>query len=229
MGLALVCGLIVCNLTLKPLVARIRPYDMRPIDNMLTEPMHDFSFPSGHTIASFEAAIVLLIRNKRFGIPATVLAAVISFSRLYLYVHYPTDVLFGAALGALFACLWEFIYQKHEKQKWYIFAGFALLSIIFTCIFHTNKGMVEICACTTAAAICLPLENKYICFEDAKGAKNRIFRALIGLGCVGAVYCLFSFLPFAFLELLPWKFVKYFLTVSVATLLVPYLFKKIKI
>ena len=89
--------------------------------------------------------------------------------------------------------------------------------------------MVEICACTVAAAICLPLENKFIKFEDAKGAKSRILRALIGLVCVGAVYCLFSFLPFHFLELLPWKFVKYFFTVSVATLLVPFLFKKLKL
>ena len=103
MGLSLVCGLILCNLTLKPLVARVRPYDLRPIENMLSEPMHDFSFPSGHTIASFEGAVVLLIRDKRFGIPATVLAFLIAFSRLYLYVHYPTDVLASIILGSLFS------------------------------------------------------------------------------------------------------------------------------
>ncbi|MBQ2732812.1 MAG: phosphatase PAP2 family protein [Clostridia bacterium] len=119
MGLALICGLVLCNLTLKPLVARIRPYDLRPIENMLTEPMHDFSFPSGHTIASFEAAIVLLIRDKRFGIPATVLASVIAFSRLYLYVHYPTDVLASVILGSLLAVfsVWAVnkLYARFEK------------------------------------------------------------------------------------------------------------------
>ena len=119
MGLALICGLVLCNLTLKPLVARIRPYDLRPIENMLTEPMHDFSFPSGHTIASFEAAIVLLIRDKRFGIPATVLASVITFSRLYLYVHYPTDVLASVILGSLLAVfsVWAVnkLYARFEK------------------------------------------------------------------------------------------------------------------
>ena len=119
MGLALICGLVLCNLTLKPLVARIRPYDLRQIDNMLTEPMHDFSFPSGHTIASFEAAIVLLIRDKRFGIPATVLASVIAFSRLYLYVHYPTDVLASIILGSLLAVfsVWAVnkLYARFEK------------------------------------------------------------------------------------------------------------------
>ncbi len=119
MGLSLVCGLILCNLTLKPLVARIRPYDMRPVENMLTEPMHDFSFPSGHTIASFEAAVVLLIRDKRLGIPATVLAVLIAFSRLYLYVHYPTDVLASIILGSLLAVfsVWAVnkLYERFEK------------------------------------------------------------------------------------------------------------------
>ena len=74
---------------------------------MLIKPLSDFSFPSGHTLASFEAAVVLLIRDRRFGIPAIVLAVLIAFSRLYLYVHYPTDVLAGAVLGtfiAFFAC-----------------------------------------------------------------------------------------------------------------------------
>ena len=119
MGLALACGLVLCNLTLKPLVARVRPYDLRPVANMLTEPMHDFSFPSGHTIASFEAAVVLLIRDKRFGIPATVLACLIAFSRLYLYVHYPTDVIASVILGSLLAifAVWAVnkLYARYEK------------------------------------------------------------------------------------------------------------------
>ena len=67
--------------------------------------MHDFSFPSGHTIASFEAAVVLLKNSKKMGIPAIILAILISFSRLYLYVHYPTDVLASVILGTLFALI----------------------------------------------------------------------------------------------------------------------------
>jgi undecaprenyl-diphosphatase len=86
---------------------------------MITEPMHDFSFPSGHTIASFEAAVVLLIRDKRFGIPATVLACLIAFSRLYLYVHYPTDIIASVILGSLLAifAVWAVnkLYARYEK------------------------------------------------------------------------------------------------------------------
>ena len=63
----------------------------------------------------------------------------------------------------------------------------------------------------------------------AKGVKNRIFRALIGLACVGAIFALFSYLPFAFLDLWAFKFIKYFLTVLSGALLAPYLFVKLKI
>lgn len=115
-GVALLSGLIIGNLTLKPLVARIRPYDMPGVEiDLLIERLSDKSFPSGHTLASFEAATVLLINDKRFGIPAIVLASVIAFSRLYLYVHYPTDVLGGIVLGVLIAFASCFIVNKVQK------------------------------------------------------------------------------------------------------------------
>ena len=108
MAIAMMIGLLVCNVTLKPLVARIRPYDLQAelgvTIRLLCEAQHDFSFPSGHTIASFEAAVVML-KNRKFGIPAMILAVLISFSRLYLYVHYPTDVIVSVILGTLFALI----------------------------------------------------------------------------------------------------------------------------
>ncbi len=103
MGIALVLGLIFCNGTLKPLVARVRPYDVKGIMPYLIEVQHDFSFPSGHTTASFEGAAVVFLYNKKWGIAALVLAALIAFSRMYLYVHYPSDILAGVVLGVLFA------------------------------------------------------------------------------------------------------------------------------
>lgn len=117
MGTALLIGLLVCNVTLKPLVARIRPYDYqlehfgKTIQLLVATP-HDFSFPSGHTIASFEAATAIMIHNRKLGIPAMILAVLISFSRLYLYVHYPTDVLASVVLGVGFAFLGSFLVAK---------------------------------------------------------------------------------------------------------------------
>ena len=105
MGLSLIMGLLVCNMTLKPLVARIRPYDLNSSVSLLIDKPHDFSFPSGHTQASFGGAMVLFFRDKRWGSAAVCLAVLIAFSRMYLYVHYPTDVLTAAVLGTLFAYL----------------------------------------------------------------------------------------------------------------------------
>ena len=104
MGLALLMGLLLCNLTLKPLCHRPRPYDYQydvfgKLIPLIIQRQHDFSFPSGHTIASFEAAGVIALNNKKWGIAALVLASLIAFSRLYLYVHYPTDVLASIVLG----------------------------------------------------------------------------------------------------------------------------------
>lgn len=117
MGAALIIGLLLCNVTLKPLVARIRPYDYQlehfgVTIKLLIEAQHDFSFPSGHTIASFEAATVLLIHSKKAGIPAMILACLIAFSRLYLYVHYPTDVITSIILGIGIGILGNWLVQK---------------------------------------------------------------------------------------------------------------------
>ena len=117
MGFALLLGVLICNVTLKPLVQRPRPYDFVEansgvIINLLIDKQIDFSFPSGHTIASFEAATVLLINDKRMGIPAMILAVLVAFSRLYLYVHYPTDVIFSVFAGILFAFIGNALAQK---------------------------------------------------------------------------------------------------------------------
>ena len=117
MGFAMAMGLLVCNVILKPLVGRIRPYDFQLEHFQVTIPLlisglSDFSFPSGHTIASFEACTVLMLNDKRLGIPATILAILIAFSRLYLYVHYPTDVIFSVFAGILFGFLGNMIAQR---------------------------------------------------------------------------------------------------------------------
>ena len=99
MGLALIFCLLIGNMTLKPLIARPRPYSYFPEMALLVAPLSDFSFPSGHTFASFASATALYLHHKKFGIAAYILAAVIAFTRLYLYVHFPSDVLAGLLLG----------------------------------------------------------------------------------------------------------------------------------
>lgn len=96
---ALLLGQLLGNVILKPLVGRVRPSNINmEISIPITRPA-DFSFPSGHALSSFAAAFVIFRSNRRFGAFAFPMAALIAFSRVYLYVHYPTDVLGGAAVG----------------------------------------------------------------------------------------------------------------------------------
>ena len=103
-GAAVACGLVLdlvsCNLLLKPLVGRIRPFAVNTAVELLVKAPLDASFPSGHTAASFAAVFALKAARSPLWKPALAVAVVIAFSRLYLYVHWPSDVLAGALLGA---------------------------------------------------------------------------------------------------------------------------------
>lgn len=96
---ALLINAVVVNLCIKPLVSRIRPFDIKAGIELILLPPTDYSFPSGHTSASFAAAMSVWFYNRKWGIFALVVASLIGFSRLYLYVHYPTDVVCGALFG----------------------------------------------------------------------------------------------------------------------------------
>lgn len=115
---ALLADLVLCNLILKNLVSRVRPYDVNTAIAILIKKPLDFSFPSGHTAASFAAMTALfLAKMKKAWIAALVLAVLIAFSRLYFYVHYPTDVLGGAVVGILSGIIGYAIVEKIDKRR----------------------------------------------------------------------------------------------------------------
>ena len=103
---------------LKNLVGRIRPYEVITGLQLLVAKPIDASFPSGHTSSAFSVAWVLLRKmHCRYGVPMVVFAAVIGFSRLYVGVHYPTDVLIGMISGIGCAYLAEFLIKRWEQKK----------------------------------------------------------------------------------------------------------------
>lgn len=116
LAVSLVLDAICCNVILKPWVARIRPCDVNTAVHLLIARPTDYSFPSGHAAASFTAVSALYFSHSRLWIPSLVLALLIAFSRLYLYVHYPTDVLAGSMLGMMLGAL-GFALSKYLRQK----------------------------------------------------------------------------------------------------------------
>lgn len=97
---ALIAGVLVGNVCLKHLIARARPCWLESVSLLIANPT-DYSFPSGHTLSSVIGAFVLTAANRKFGWAAIPLAALIGFSRLYLYVHFPSDVLASVVIGVL--------------------------------------------------------------------------------------------------------------------------------
>lgn len=136
--IAMLINLLMTNVTLKPLVARVRPYEQFNDLILLLEKQKDFSFPSGHTSSSFAAAwsVFTMHRDKIvygfkegiqdyakesasiLGIAAMVLAIWIGWSRLYVAVHFPTDVIVGALIGIFSAwAAGKLIYVITDKWR----------------------------------------------------------------------------------------------------------------
>ena len=118
---ALLVDVLLCNVLIKNLVARTRPFDVNTAVQLLVAKPQDYSFPSGHTAASFASVTALyLAGEKKLWKIALVLAVLIAFSRLYLYVHYPTDVLGGIITGAIAGYIGyklTFIVQSKHRKK----------------------------------------------------------------------------------------------------------------
>ncbi len=117
LAIGLLVGFLIGNLTLKPLIARMRPsWINTEIELLIRNPL-DFSFPSGHTLSSFIAAILITLNNKKLGIVVLPLAALIAFSRMYLYVHFPSDILGGIILAFIISLSVHKIFYREKLNK----------------------------------------------------------------------------------------------------------------
>ncbi|MFG6384148.1 MAG: phosphatase PAP2 family protein [Lachnospiraceae bacterium] len=116
MAIALILGFIMTNMLFKNMIMRPRPFDTIPELYALV-PVGGWSFPSGHSTSSIAAAVAMFWHVPRnMGISALVLGILICLSRLYVGVHYPTDVLFGALLGVLAAVCALWLTRKDKKD-----------------------------------------------------------------------------------------------------------------
>ena len=120
-AVALLGSLIINNNIIKNIVQRPRPFVTFTDLQIIIPTPSEYSFPSGHTSSSFAAAAVFYRHlPKKLGLPSVILAGLIGFSRLYVGVHYPTDVIAGVIMGILLSYLAEFLVNllsnKLKKQ-----------------------------------------------------------------------------------------------------------------
>ncbi len=114
---AMLLGLLLGEIALKNIICRPRPFQDMPGIPLLIPPPSGYSFPSGHSCASFAAATIIFLKDRRPGAAALALAALIAFSRVFLFVHYPTDVLAGSLLGVLCALAAAYGYRRLFQRK----------------------------------------------------------------------------------------------------------------
>ena len=120
---ALAAEALMVNVIIKPLVKRVRPCyanTKRVIDTIVKVP-NDYSFPSGHAGASFAVSTVITRHNLKLGLLSLLTSALIGFSRLYFYVHYPTDVLTGTMIGVFTGIIMDkliaHLLKRHDEKK----------------------------------------------------------------------------------------------------------------
>ena len=120
---ALAVEALIVNVTIKPVVKRVRPClanSSRTIDTIVRVP-NDYSFPSGHAAASFVVSTVIARHKRLYGAISLITSVLIGFSRLYFYVHYPTDVLTGAVIGVIVGILMDkltiYMLKRHDAKK----------------------------------------------------------------------------------------------------------------
>ena len=119
MVLAFILNILIVNILVKNIVARPRPYEVASFTDLLVHKLSDNSFPSGHTSYAFTFAtiVTMLNKNKPLIVFTDILAFLIAISRLYLYVHFPTDVLAGAVFGIIIGLLAIKIYESSKYKK----------------------------------------------------------------------------------------------------------------
>lgn len=114
----IIIDIFICNIFLKNIIARTRPFDINTNINLLISRPKDFSFPSGHTAISFASTLSLYLSGmKKMSLCALLLAILIAFSRLYLYVHFPSDIIGGIFIGLISAIIGYNIFKYFETKK----------------------------------------------------------------------------------------------------------------
>jgi len=221
------------NGLLKDSIHRLRPFQAAIVskvdfDGYLVNTVklnNSYSFPSGHSqiAGSFFISLSLLIKKKSAYIICSAIIFLVMLSRIYLGVHYPTDVLAGAFLGILFAFLWYFIFKKFYNKRYIIFIVSAVVLSMFL-FFSGTTDSFKALGGMLGASVGLYLENKYNNFEIQKNIWKKLLRVVLGFAVIlGFKEGLKLILP----KYLIFDYIRYFAVIFAATFIYPVIFKKL--
>lgn len=217
---------VLLNNAIKDIFKMKRPIGEEGIRTLREETATGYSFPSGHTqgASSFYGAMAIYLKKRVMYIIATVMIILIGFSRLYLGVHYPKDVIVGGVLGVLTSLICYKLYNKVENKMLLYVITFAIFIPALT--FAHSADFIKGMGTYLGFIIGIYIEKKYVNFSTEGSTGNKIIRVLLGI-------VILLVLQLGLKVLLPsgtiFSFIRYSLISLVGIGVYPMAFKKLKI
>ncbi|MDU2492075.1 MAG: phosphatase PAP2 family protein [Clostridium celatum] len=217
---------VLLNNAIKDIFKMKRPIGEEGIRTLREETATGYSFPSGHTqgASSFYGAMAIYLKKRVMYIIATVMIILIGFSRLYLGVHYPKDVIVGGVLGVLTSLICYKLYNKVENKMLLYVITFAIFIPALT--FAHSADFIKGMGTYLGFIIGIYIEKKYVNFSTEGNTGNKIIRVLLGI-------VILLVLQLGLKVLLPsgtiFSFIRYLLISLVGIGVYPMAFKKLKI
>ena len=216
---------VLLNNAIKDIFKLKRPIGEEGIRTLREKTATGYSFPSGHTqsSASFYGAMAIYLKKKSMYIIATIMIVLIGFSRLYLGVHYPKDVIVGGILGVLTSLICYKLYNKFENKMLLYVITFIVFIPALT--FAHSADFIKGMGTYLGFVIGIYIEKKYVNFSNQGSTRSKVIRVLLGV-------LILLVLQVGLKALLPsqiiFSFIRYTLISFVGIGIYPMIFKKFK-
>lgn len=179
----------VVNGLIKQIIRMPRPYEVGAVSPAYIQTGNSYAFPSGHTQAavSFWGSAMYLLKTKASIIIGSVMILLVGFSRLYLGVHWPMDVLGGIFFGILSIITAHFLMPEHkkvDKTALYCTSGFVILVILF----DLGSGLAGSIAAVWGLLTGVYLEETYIHFETSAKREKQMLKLIVGYIGMAVIY-----------------------------------------
>ena len=217
---------VLVNGAIKDIFKAKRPIGEPGIRSLRVETATGYSFPSGHTqgTASFWGAIAIYLKKNCMYAISGLIIVLVAISRLYLGVHYPKDVLFGAIFGILTSFITYKLFNKVNNKIDLYFITFIIF--IPALLYAHSADFIKGMGTFLGFALGIYVEKKYVNFSVEGKSANKILRVVIGL----AILILLKVgLKAVFPNKLVFHFLRYFIIVFFGIGLYPAIFKKLKL